>query len=71
MNLRKIKIPKVSEFNFWREEVEEEQEEEEDETPVCLHIFPHTWEISFLKLKTLEYFVHLVPFNLKQTKTLF
>ena len=40
INLRSIKIPKVREFNFWREEEKEEEgeKEKEDETLVCIYI---------------------------------
>ena len=41
--MRSIKIPKVREFNFWREEEEEEKEEDERS---FVYIFPRTWEIS-------------------------
>ena len=36
ISLRSIKIPKVRELNFWREE-----EKDEDETLVCIYISPH------------------------------
>ena len=52
ISLRSIKIPKVRELNFWREE-------EEDETLVCIYISPYG---KYLKKESIC-FIHIARFK--------
>ena len=60
ISLRSIKIPKVRELNFWREE----EEEDEDETLVCIYISPYGkyLTIESVKLNLREIYVTESPY---------